>query len=1083
MSRSFGFVLLATAMAAFPVFAQTTPPKPPAAPVVTTDSKFPNLFYGATPPNGQTNPVIVFVHGLGGQAANWLEVANCPSGSTWCTSNSATNDMYDYAYQAGFRTAFMSLSANNTNNSLSIQTNAAMLQSLFPEILANFGVSQVFFVCHSKGGLDLQAAIADPQWIGIAKSVMLLGTPNQGDALADWLFSPSGNALGTLLGLLTPGVQSIEVASVEALRQQWDPIFANAHIQFYTIYGNTYACGTGVPSCPTEYTGPVLTGITGGSSAPVNDGLVTEPETFLPTSYSMELGVIAQDHYLLRMGQFSFPYIYARFMEQETEQPGFSIVADNGFGDVHNTYAWSMAWFNNMLYVGTGRENNCVTLAAAQIQTGLAFYPPPIGDCTADYHNLPLQAEIWQYNPTTSVWTRVFQSPNSLTTVNNAGQTVNTARDIGFRGMAVITEPSGTQALYALGLTSGAIFMSPGNYASCMAGTYADCWPPPRILRSTNGTTWAPIPEDEGTFLGNLVEMGDTTYPFYSFRSAVQYNNMLFVQVGDLQSTGRVISTLPSITENVTGITQAAPMVVSVASVAQMAACESLTIAGANPSIYNGTYTINSVNTTNSTITLNNTTAPSSPWVSGGTITTVANPACGDNVFQWASPAAETLPVWDLQVFDNYLWAATGAPNGNSQYGVSKTTATGTAPYMWNPIVTAGGYASGLVANYALSLEVVTDSTACQGIGCLYVGTHSANELIRIHPDATGQVPVDSTDSWDLVIGNPRTIPAGQPGAGQLVSPLSGIGQYFDNGFNDEFYLGVGGLGVYVGTDDNSVENSYEAPFGAYFSQEYGADVMRSPDGINWYVVTKIGFGDGMNWEARSAILTPVGMFMGTGRPLGGAQVVLVDTSNADFNKDGVIDQKDVNMMIARLNTIAKPNDPMDMNRDGKITAEDVQLLMSDCTLPGCAVPRLKTTGATLAQPLITSTPGALGGTVTISWGAVSGAVDYLVYQIASSANENTPPPSWPDVHRDELAMACSTSTAAGSTPTCARLAQQTTTFGYPGPPTLVSRQPGTTYSAASVNSLQSLFFIQAEDSNGNLSQPSNVVGGPSLAQ
>jgi Dockerin type I domain len=1080
-------LLLVLALGSFPALAQTTPPTPPAAPPLTVDSKFGNLFYGAIPPNGPPSgpndgPVLVLVHGLGGNYQDWIESANCPTSITSCTGSN--NNMYDYIYQAGFRVAIMSLSANNSNNSLSVQTNAAMLQSLFPEILAHFNVSKVFFVAHSKGGLDLQAAIASPEWLGMASAVMLLGTPNQGDALADWLFSPAGQSLGQLLGLLTPGVQSIEVAAVQTLRNQYDPIFTNAHIPFYTIYGNTYTCLGGGATCPTAYTGPVLTSITTvNGKAPVNDGLVTEPETLLPTSYSMPLGVIAANHYLLRMGQYAFPFVYARIIAQEIEQPGFSMVSTGGFGDVHNTWAWSMAWFNNMLYVGTGREINCVTYAASQIQTGLPFYPPPIGDCTPDYHDLPLQAEIWQYNPATNVWTRVFQSPNSLTTVDNEGNTVNTARDIGFRGMTVVTEPNGTQALYAGGVTSGSVFMSPSNYTACLAGTYADCWPPPRILRTTDGVNWAPLPQEQGTFLGDLTEMGDVTYPIYSVRSAAQYNGMLFLQVGDLQGTGRVISTLPNMTATIRGITQAAPMVVAVASVAQIAACETLTIAGANPSIYNGTYTINAVNTSNNTITLNNTTAPTSPWVSGGTISTVADPACGDNVYQWASPTAETLPIWILEEFNNYLYAGVGAPNGTSLYGVYKTNATGTAPYTWTPIVSDAAYATGLVSNYAMSMRVDTDTAACQGVGCLYVGTDQPTELIRIHPDTTGTVPVDSVDSWDLVIGDPRTVPPGQPGAGQLVAPISGIGQYFDNGFNYHFWnMGVGGQGLYLSTYDNSADNSYESSF-VYWSQEYGTDVMRTPDGSHWYVVSKIGFGDGMNTGGRSWGATPFGLYMGTARSLGGTQIFMVDNTTMDFNKDGVIDQKDVNLMVARLNTSAKPGDPMDLNQDGKITAEDVYLLTTQCTYPGCAVRSVKSAATTLAQPLVTSTPGALGGQVSISWNPVSGAVDYLVYRIAVSPSENSAPPGWPDTSTAQLAKACNTSTAAAATSSCAvQPSQSQALFGYPGPPTLLTRVSATSYTEPSVSNLQSLYFIEAEDANGDLSIPSNIVGGPSLA-
>src|SRR6202167_5138748 len=171
---------------------------------VIVDPTQPNLFYGAIPPNGPEGPVVVFIHGLGGTYKDWLDVTG--------------NDMYDYAYRAGFRTPFISLNLDNTTNNASIQTNSAMLQTLFPKILSHFGVSKVYFVCHSKGGLDLESAISNPQWIGMANLVITLGTPNQGDALADWIYEPANEALGQQLGLLTPAVQSMGVAAVQALR-------------------------------------------------------------------------------------------------------------------------------------------------------------------------------------------------------------------------------------------------------------------------------------------------------------------------------------------------------------------------------------------------------------------------------------------------------------------------------------------------------------------------------------------------------------------------------------------------------------------------------------------------------------------------------------------------------------------------------------------------------------------------------------------------------------------------------------------------------------------------------------------------
>jgi len=954
-------VALVLVLMAFPADAQS---KPPVAPPVTPDPTQPNLFYGAIPPNGVNGPVIVFVHGLGGSYTDWLD--------------QRSNDMYDYAYQNGFRTVFLSANLDNSPGNSDIQTDAAMLQVMFPKILAHYNVTQVYFVCHSKGGLDLQAAIANPQWIGIAKAVFTFGTPNQGDALADWLFSPAGQPIGQLLGLLNPGVQSLQIANVQQLRLQWDPIFQKAKIPFYTVAGNTFKCPGG-QTCLPGITGPILQSLTGGTNAPPNDGLVTIPETALPTTYAMALGIIHDQHFALRLGDNSFPYIYARIMSLENQQPGFAMVSTGGFGDQHNTWSWAMQWFKGNLYVGTGREIACVTSATTMIKTGVPVYPPAISDCPPDYHYLPLQAEIWRYNPVTAVWTRVFQSPNSLQTTDNKGNIVMTARDIGIRGLTVVNEPDGTQALYAGGVTSASIFESASAFGT---------WPPPRVLRSVDGVTWAPLPQNPGTFLGDIAKNGTPQHPILSVRAASQYNGMLFLQVGDLQGTGRVISSLPG-----------------------------------------------------------------------------QNPAAGNNAYQWASPPTSILPIWILEIFNNSLYAGTGFPNGSSQYGVYKTDASAAPPgsgyaYNWTPVVVNGGYAQGLISNFAMSLQVFSDPTGCPA-GCLYVGTDRPTELIRIHPDTTGVVPVDSVDSWDLVIGNPRTIPPGQPGAGQLVAPLSGIGQYFDNGFNGHFWrMGVGGQGLYLSTWDNSASDSNNAPLSSYWAQECGTDVYRTSDGVHWQIVTKAAFGDGMNTGGRSFASTPYGLFWGTARDFGGTQVFRLDNSVLDFNKDGTIDRKDVSLMTAKLNSNAKLNDPMDLDQDGKITSKDIYLLTTQCTYRGCATPSLSAAAA-LATPTLYSTPGPLGGQVSLSWNAITGATDYVVYRITPSGSLNTPPSGY------------NGQTTTGTTASL---------FGYTGPAVVVTRVSTPAYTEISPWNLQSLYFVRAEDSSGNLSQPSNVVGGPSLA-
>jgi hypothetical protein len=1027
---------------------------PPSAPRLTTDASFPNLFYGAVPVQGDNLPVLVFVHGLGGSYVDWIEVNNCPTSVAGCKGSG--NDMYDYAYQAGYRTVLLSMSADNSNNSLSIQNNGAMLQTLFPAILSHYGAAKVYFVCHSKGGLDLEDAIENSAWTGIASAVIQLGTPNQGDALADWIFSPAGNSLGQLLGLLTPGVQSLEVANVLSLRAQWDPVFQAAEIPFYTLSGNTYACTGGSGTCPTGFTGPVLTQITtpaGGKAtpcgaagnAPCNDGLVTHPESLLPTTYAMELGVMPFNHYLLRMGDNAWSYVNGRVQELQNQQPGVTQVATGGFGDPHNTWSWSMAWFRNMLYVGTGREPACITAAASAIQLAMpGLYPPAVGDCTPDYHDLPLQAEIWQYNPATSIWTMVFQSPSSLATVETSGTSVATARDIGFRGLTVVNEPGGVTALYAGGVTSGELFEChpPNIVTGCSP---PGSWPPPRILRSTDGVTWNPVPQNGtlntvsgssvwtpeqcgGTpcFLGSLTATGAyaaPAYPQYSIRSAAQLcsqpgpsstcvqDGILFFQVGDFPGVGRTFASAPG-----------------------------------------------------------------------------TNPALGDNCgqpicFSWAGPPTATLPIWILSNFNNFVYAGTGSPaitGTQQQYGVWSANGTGTPPYTWSPVVANGGYARNLIADFAMSMEIFSDPAYCPGAGCLYVGTDRPNEMVRIHPDRTGQVQVDALNSWDLIVGNPRTIPAGQPGAGQYIAPLSGIGQYFDNGFTGHFWrMGVGSQGLYMGTWDQSSNDVPNPTLGPLWSQEYGTDVWRSPDGVNWTFVSKTGLGDGNNTGSRSFAATPFGLYMGTARSVGGTQVFNLDNGNLDFNKDGVIDRQDVDLMRARLNTKAARNAAMDLDRDGKITEADVQLLTSQCTYPNCAVPAIGPRSSTLTPPVAHSAPGPLGGAVSIVWNVVSGASDYLVYRITCSPSVSTPAPA-------AAANAAAACNAPGAPSICTMLphavASTTALYGYPSAPEFLGRVTAMAYGETAPNTLQSLYFIVAEDALGNLSSPSNVVGGPSLA-
>jgi hypothetical protein len=198
----------------------------------------------------------------------------------------------------------------------------------------------------------------------------------------------------------------------------------------------------------------------------------------------------------------------------------FAPVAPQGFGDRQNSLPWSMVWWPKYrkLYVGTGRATLCTGQAVAQFfRPSLPLYPPHDRDveCTPDFRDLPLQAEIWSWSPDTGAWTRIYRSPNDLPIPGHPDKLV--ARDIGFRGMHLFTEPDGTEALYVSGLGSRAF-----NEASPQKYRHEPELPPPRILRSTDGETFAPIPEDPGTIFYDQV-------PMDGFRGMASYKGRLYV--------------------------------------------------------------------------------------------------------------------------------------------------------------------------------------------------------------------------------------------------------------------------------------------------------------------------------------------------------------------------------------------------------------------------------------------------------------------------------------------------------------------------------------------------------------------------
>jgi hypothetical protein len=936
-----------------PVFGTSTPPPTPPAP--TPDPVYANVFYGAVNPGfaNFNTPVLVFVPGLGGVASDWF----------------TNNDMYAYAYQWGYRTAFITPNTTNTAASGSIQSDGSVLATVIPRVASYYNVSQMYFIGHSKGGLDLQQAILNGGVVSYVKALFTVATPNQGTELATWAFEPANQTIVEGLSkkynldLETTAVADMEVANMTTFRAAADPVFTQLpNKPFYYFSGDAYE-----DSAVTLVTGSLLRKLVPGSDQnSQNDGLVTVGESQLSPEYSNQLGVIATDHFEMNQGDKSFFKIRGRIEALETDTDVFQRVAVNGLtrfgGSPHNTWIWSAKWFNNKLYIGTGREELCLTLITSDVRAGTKSYPAAVtGDQCPDEVTLAqsLAAEIWEYTPSTNTWRLAYQSPSTIP-ITVDGTPVMTALDVGYRGMEVYTESDGTQALYVGSVTSG------GAYEP--APFQPNGWPAPRILRTTDGQTWTPIPQAAGTFFGNIGNYYlNPTSKVRSFRSLTQYNGQLFVTAATYEGSGIIIA---------------------------------------------------------------------SP-----------NPSAGNNTFQQVSPDWSVMPTWDVEVFNNYLYATTGFtrqenPN-EAGYAVYKTAATGTPPYDYAPIVINGGYQTNpsLMAPNGMYMHIYRNE--------LYVSTNRPTELIKVRAD----------DSWDLVVGEPRPLPPGvnigTSGDSGQIMPLSGMGSGFGNWMNGHFWrmgsiTGMAepdqtsaGQNLFLGTWDWSVGlQQFQTLSGLddMFTHQYGTDVYRTEDGSHWSVITQAGFGDPNNSGTRSLEPTPVGLFLGTARQRFGAEVLLRTSGST-------------NPLLA----------PRRLRAESTVTAGQTVNLSWDPPPNAVSFNVYRATVtpiATMALALGTITVPLPGGkSIKVTMQEIeSGQFDSLCKSVVGTSTAGI----------CNLAEALSSSSFLDSP------------ASFPSPYALVGQTTTPSYSEQAPTPLSSLYYVRAVDANGNLSDPSNIAAGPS---
>ena len=160
------------------------------------------------------------------------------------------------------------------------------------------------------------------------------------------------------------------------------------------------------------------------------------------------------------------------FIDTRLQQGNFKCMSYGGFGDSHNSYAHSMAWFRDKLYVGTSRDLLALLKLFPPPEDPAAMQPWPVS-VPPRVEDLDLRAQIWCWSPASRKWARVHIAP-IITGRNNR----RVSRDIGYRGMALFQGRSDPGlALYLCGISS----VSRGTGA--------------RLLRSLDGKDFLAVSE------------------------------------------------------------------------------------------------------------------------------------------------------------------------------------------------------------------------------------------------------------------------------------------------------------------------------------------------------------------------------------------------------------------------------------------------------------------------------------------------------------------------------------------------------------------------------------------------------------
>ncbi len=234
---------------------------------------------GQTPPNlSPDKPVLLFVHGLTSQAKIWYE----------------DNDMYQYAYNNGYQTAFINM-YDITGTPEDMWKDGELLAAKIKEISQRYGGKKIVIIAHSKGGVDTQAALVRYNAYPYVSRVITLSTPHHGSELADLAYSSWAGWLADLVGSQSPGTSSLQTSYMQYFRSEMDKDPDVNKVPFYTMSGDKWS-GSGKAS----YTfGGAYLSVFGS-----NDGVVTTASAQLPGATLIRTG--PWNHATVRTGSYTF---------------------------------------------------------------------------------------------------------------------------------------------------------------------------------------------------------------------------------------------------------------------------------------------------------------------------------------------------------------------------------------------------------------------------------------------------------------------------------------------------------------------------------------------------------------------------------------------------------------------------------------------------------------------------------------------------------------------------------------------------------------------------------------------------------